>query len=153
VQARQQWAEAEGAKFRDHFAKAHPEFVKGSAEWRELNDLTAQMIEEDASLKADWHGYGASRSLTGQKLLAEAAVGRYQEMRMAAAKERLRDHEIESARHKSRGTLRPGVYRPSGSDSAADIGRLERAMENATGSESLNLARQLTQARRAAGLL
>jgi hypothetical protein len=48
---------------------------------------------------------------------------------------------------------RPGVARPRGADSEADIGRLQRALAGASGASAIRIARQLTQAKRAAGQL
>lgn len=48
---------------------------------------------------------------------------------------------------------KPGVVRSTAPDHQADIAALNKALETATGQKALMLSKQLTQARRAAGLL
>jgi hypothetical protein len=47
---------------------------------------------------------------------------------------------------------KPGTYRPAGADGQADIARLQRELDGATGARALKIATRLQQARRSAGM-
>jgi len=47
----------------------------------------------------------------------------------------------------------PGTYQPRGAGDIDQVRALERQLDGATGQQALKIAKSLTQARRAAGLL
>lgn len=131
----------------DAFAARTPE-MQNSTKAQELRAATRKMMHDvgfsEDEINNAWAGkFGVPlRDYRVQQLLADSA-----RWRMAQAK----------ARNVTRASVppvqRPGVARPRGADSEADIGRLERELATATGDRAIKLGTKLHQARRRAGQL
>jgi hypothetical protein len=132
----------------DAFAARTPE-MQNPAKAQELRAATRQMMHDvgfsEDEINNAWAGKTGVplRDHRVQQLLADGA-----RWRMAQAK----------AKNVTRASVppvqRPGVARPRGTEGEADIGRLERALEGASGERAaLQAATKLTQARRRAGML
>jgi hypothetical protein len=131
----------------DAFVARTPE-MKDTGRAHALRTATRQMLTDvgftDDEVTSAWTGKTGVplRDYRVQQLLADGA-----RWRMAQA----------SARNVTKANLppvqKPGTFRPRGADSEADIARLERALEGASGERAaLRAATALTQARRRAGL-
>jgi hypothetical protein len=149
MQASQQQA-AQAARFSEHsdnqfqawLEREHPAYSKGRAR-QELMEVAKEVVSP--AIAESYRRGGEARSLEGQKLIAESAMWRL-------AQKRARD--LTSHRARPLPPVTPGAYRPSGANAEADIAALERQIANAPSAQKqLQLARRLTQARRAAGLL
>ena len=132
----------------DAFAARTPE-MKDTAKAHALRTATRQMMLDvgftEDEINTAWAGkVGVPlRDYRVQTLLADGA-----RWRMAQAK----------ARNITKASVppvqRPGVARPRGADSEADMARLEQAVGSAVGERAaLRAAAKLTQARRRAGML
>jgi hypothetical protein len=144
------WATQQDDIFQRELATRHPNYSKGpglaklqtAAKEYMLNDMGLSQAEIDRQ----WKG-GALRSAAAQIALADAVAWKL-------ARESVSPQALASHRAPVPPVQRPGVNRPRGADTEADIAALERQIEKApTAQKQLQLARQLTQARRAAGLL
>jgi hypothetical protein len=144
VQAAQaaQFGKQADDQFNDWLAKEHPQYASGRAR-QELMEVAKSVVSP--AIADSYKRGGEARSLEGQKLIAESAMWRLAQKRA---------REIPSKRVHAPPPVAPGVYRPRGADAEADIGRLQRELDAApTQRAQLAIARKLTQARRAAGLL
>jgi hypothetical protein len=144
--AREQFNKAEDAKFNEALKRELPAFANGKAKavLREAarEELRALgLTDEQISYEYDW---GSLRSAAGQMLLAKAAVGRL------AKNARV---EMAEGRAPVPPVLKPGVSRPRGAGDIENVRALERQLASSKGNKSLQIARRLTQARRAAGLV
>jgi hypothetical protein len=149
VQANQAQA-AQAAKFSEHadnefnawLAREHPQYASSRAR-QELMEVAKEVVSP--AIAESYKRGGEARSLEGQKLIAESAMWRLAQKRA---------REIPNKRVHPLPPVSPGAYRPANAGIEADIAALERQIEKApTAQKQLQLARQLTQARRAAGLL
>jgi hypothetical protein len=110
-----------------------------------LRQATREMLRErgfdDRELAHVWDGHGgvSIRDARVQAVIADAARWR---MAQANAK------NISNNRAPVPPVLRPGTARPRGADNEADIARLERQLESATGNKAVRIATRLTQLRR-----
>jgi hypothetical protein len=135
----------------DAIAHQHIPELNDTTRAAALRDATKNMLRgvgfQDAELAHAWDGRSGFSLRDGrvQQVLADAA--RYRQM-MA------NKNAIASKRAPVPSVQRPGVARPRGADSEADIQRLERQLDHATGERAaLRVAMKLTQARRAGGRL
>jgi hypothetical protein len=144
------WATQQDDIFRRELATRHKNYSEGqglatlqrAAKAYMLNDMGLSQAEIDRQ----WQG-GALRSAAAQIALADAVAWKL-------ARESVSQKALASHRAPVPPVQRPGVSRPAGVDSAADIARLERAIAEATTVKRQQaLALQLTKVRRAAGLL
>jgi hypothetical protein len=148
AQARQQQIDQWGASQDDIFNRAlaqrHPQLAADSSR---MQKAAKQYIRQttgltDAQITQQWRA-GRWRSAPEQMILADAVA---HQMARESMKNVRRAHAPPP--------VAPGVYRPRGADSAADISRLEREIADApTLKQQQALALRLTKARRAAGLL
>jgi hypothetical protein len=129
-------------QFNDWLAREHPQYASGRAR-QELMEVAKSVVSP--AIAESYKRGGEARSLEGQKLIAESAMWRLAQKRA---------REIPNKRAPVPPVQRPGVYRPAGADAEADVGRLQRELDNApTQRAQLAIARKLTQAKRAAGQL
>jgi hypothetical protein len=143
--AREQFNKAEDEKFNEALKCELPAFANGKAKavLREAarEELRALgLSDEQISHEYNW---GNLRSAAGQMLVAKAAVGRL------ARNARV---ELAEGRAPVPPVLTPGTVRPRGAAEIESVRSLERQLAGAKGTAALKIARQLTQARRAAGL-
>ena len=114
--------------------------------WKKLQAATRRALQEstglsDQELTQHWNA-GRWRSVPEQKMLAR--LGRDQLAREGM--KRLNEHKRPIP------PVTPGAYQTPGGD-MDQVRAIERQLDGATGLQALKLAKQLTQARRAAGLL
>jgi hypothetical protein len=142
------WNEQQDSAFQNALAGRHPQFSSDTGRAK-LQRLAREYLEKDlgltkAQIDAEWSG-GALRSAGAQMMLADAVAHR-------AAKESLRD--LNSRRAPVPEVQRPGVSQPRGAVDLDRIANLQRQLGEARGDRAaLEIARKLTQAKRAAGEL
>jgi hypothetical protein len=143
--ARSQFNDAQDARFEQMVAKELPEFSKGDAR-RALSKAAKEELRSygltDQQISHEYNN-GQLRSAEAQLMLAKAAVHRLvRENRIAMASKRPVPP-----------VLTPGTSRPRGAGDIENVRALQRQLAGAKGRKSLDLAQQLTRAKRAAGLL
>jgi len=89
--------------------------------------------------------WAAGRWRASEEQVLLSRLGREQLLR--EAKQRLNEHKRVPP------VQQPGMYRAAGAGAMDEVRSLERQLDGATGQRALQIARQLTQARREAGLL
>jgi len=148
VQARQaqidQWAQQQDDAFNRALAERHPQLAADPSKMQKAakNYIRGTTGLNDAQIAQQWRA-GRWRSAPEQMILADAVA---HQMGRDSLKSLKRVHALPP--------VAPGVYRPAGADAEADIGRLQRELDNApTQRQQLAIARKLTQAKRAAGQL
>ena len=133
-------------RFNGWFAKTFPK-----ENLSEVSKYTRQAMLNagvpDARINELWRS-GALRGLETQQILAKAGLYEMQQARLQE-----RRNELNSKKAPLPEVQRPGVARPRGSDSDADINRLEKQLEGASGDRAVKLAARLTRAKRSAGQL
>jgi hypothetical protein len=150
-QARQQQIDAWGAE-QDRAAieavkKDLPTFTRTDADMDRLRAATRRAMLStgwsEQQINQMWKS-GQLRSVATQRALAK--LGGFQLMQEARA-------NLDQHRSKPLPPVSPGVYRPSGADSEADIAALERAVDRARpgSQDQIRAAARLTQALRASG--
>ena len=132
----------------DAFARAAPE-MNDTAKAYELRTATRKMMTDigftEDEIQTAWAG----------KVGVPLRDHRVQQiLRKAALWDRAQARAKQVTKASVPPVQRPGVARPRGDDSAADMARLESALEGASGERAALLAAaKLTQARRRAGML
>jgi hypothetical protein len=144
--ARSQFNDAQDARFEEMLKKELPEFSTGDVR-RALNKAAKDELRSygmtDQQI-AHEYDHGQLRSAEAQLMLAKAATHRLiREKRIAMASKRAPIPPV----------LAPGVSRPRGAGDIENVRALERQLAGAKGRKSLDLAQQLTRAKRAAGML
>jgi hypothetical protein len=133
----------------DAKAQARIPELRDAAKARVLRDQVRQTLNgvglTDQELSSAWDGHSgfSLRDSRAQELVYKATL-------WDAAQQRVKTINANRA---VPNVQTPGVARPRGADSEADIGRLQRALAGASGANAIRIARQLTQAKRAAGQL
>jgi hypothetical protein len=141
-----QWGQHQDDAFSRALAQRHPHLAADpgkmqKAAKRYLRETTGLT---DAQIAQQWRA-GRWRSAPEQMILADAVAHQMGRDSLKA---------LPSKRVHAPPPVSPGVYRPAGADADADIGRLQRELENApTQRAQLAIARKLTQAKRVAGQL
>jgi hypothetical protein len=143
AQVRAAWHQYKDAQ--DALAQRHiPELSGDPAKAAVLRNETKAMLRErgfdEKELAHVWDGHGgvSIRDARVQAVIADAARWR---MAQAAAKNRNAYKELPLVQ-------RPGTARPRGADSEADIARLQRELETATGDKAVRLGTRLHQLQR-----
>jgi hypothetical protein len=113
-----------------------------------LRQATHQMLRDvgfaNEDVSAAWDGQTGFSLRDGRVQVVLADAARYRQMmanKNAIAEKRVQPPPVQ----------KPGTYRPRGADGEADIARLQRELDGATGNRALHIATRLTQARRSAG--
>jgi hypothetical protein len=102
---------------------------------------------DDRRISELWQS-GALRGVETQIVLAKAGMHDLQQ-----ARQQQKSKDLASKRVPPVAPHSPGVARVRGSDDEAQISRLERELENASGNQAIKLSVRLTKAKRAAGRL
>jgi hypothetical protein len=147
--ARQQqinaWGQQQDALAQQKIKADMPEYAD-DAGWRKLQQATLRALKSTGltqeQIDREWAA-GRWRASEEQVLLSR--LGREQLLR--EAKQRLNEHKRVPP------VQQPGMYRAAGAGAMDEVRSLERQLDGATGQRALQIARQLTQARREAGLL
>jgi hypothetical protein len=139
-----QYKEAEDAKLHQ-FAPELNDAVKASAMRQGVRTMLNEIGFANDELTRAWNGESgfSVRDHRAQRLILDAYRWRQAQTRAKTI----------NANRAVPNVQRPGVARPRGADSEADIGRLQRELAGASGANAIRIARQLTQAKRAAGQL
>jgi hypothetical protein len=144
--ARSQYNTEQDRRFEQLVAKELPEFSKGNARLA-LNKAAREELRSygmsDQQIAREFN-HGQLRSAEAQLMLAKAATHRL-----------IRENRIRMASKRAPipPVLAPGVSRPRGAGDIENVRALERQLAGAKGRKSLDLAQQLTRAKRAAGML
>ena len=134
------YGKQEDTKFQNWLNKEHPQYAKGTLR-RELDEVAKKVVTPE--IAASYKAGGEARSFMGQRLIAEAAMWRHAQDRARSLNERKAPLPP---------VQRPVVDRPRGASDLDRVQQLQGRLERAKGNESLKIATQLQQARRAAGL-
>jgi len=139
------WASQSDEAARAAITADMPEYGSDAAFGR-LQKASRKALEKVGLSKADmdqlWAN-GTLRSVPAQRMIAKLAHAELQ----AEARKGLNAHRAVPR------VQTPGTYQPRGAGDIDQVRALERQLDGATGQQALKIARQLTQARRAAGLL
>jgi hypothetical protein len=140
------WGDSQDDIFNRQLAERHPQLAADRSKMQKAAKSYLRQTTglTDAQIAQQWRA-GRWRSAPEQMILADAVAHQI-------GRDSLKS--LPSKRVHAPPPVAPGVYRPAGADAEADIGRLQRELDNApTQRAQLAIARKLTQARRAAGLL
>jgi hypothetical protein len=144
--ARSQYNAAQDARFEQLVAKELPEFSKGNARLA-LNQAAREELRSygmsDQQIAREFN-HGQLRSAEAQMMLAKAATQRLiKENRIRMASKRAPIPPVQT----------PGTSRPRGAGDMERVRQLETKLAGAKGTGAVKIAQQLTQAKRAAGML
>jgi len=122
-----------------------PEYGSDAAFGR-LQKASRKALEKVGLSKADMDALwanGTLRSVPAQRMIAKLADAELRAERMKELNSHKRVPQVQT----------PGTYQPRGAGDIDQVRALERQLDGATGQQALKIAKSLTQARRAAGLL
>jgi len=139
------WASQQDDAARAAITSDMPEYSSDAAFGR-LQKASRRALEKVGLSKADMDALwanGTLRHIPAQRMIAKLAHAELQ----AEARKELNAHRAVPR------VQAPGTYQPRGAGDLDQVRALERQLDGATGQQALKIARQLTQARRAAGLL
>jgi hypothetical protein len=145
----EKWGRGEDAKFSDWFDKTYGKNPQ-------LRAQITQIVASDPEFANSFRACGEARTFTGQKMAAMSALHQIERQQRAQVMEKINRPISEGGNTRSpHPVMRPGASPSANSDgdnAAADVRRLEKALENApTQREMLKISAQLVKAKRAAG--
>jgi len=137
-----QHIERQDSEFQRLLEQELPEFSKGQAR-QELMKAALKQVENQPDILASYHQGGPARDAAVQMTIARSAAWQVAQARARNLNAHKRVPPVQQ----------PGTYQPRSAGDIDQVRALERQLDGATGQQALKIARQLTQARRAAGLL
>jgi len=133
---------AQDTEFQRLLEQEMPEFAKGRGR-QEMMAAAKKLVESQPEIMASYQQGGPARNPAAQMTIARAAAWQ-------VAQERARNL---NAHKRVPPVHAPGTYQPRGAGDIDQVRALERQLDGATGQQALKIAKALTQARRAAGML